>query len=46
MRIEYQKDEITITHQIDKTQHHFMVVISVKLTSIEVDRIKMAMKLS
>jgi hypothetical protein len=34
------KTRITITHQIEKTQHHFMVVNPDKLTSLEVDRIK------
>ena len=37
------KTRITITHQIEKTQHHFMVVNPDKLTSSEVDKIKMAM---
>jgi hypothetical protein len=31
---------ITITHQVEKTQHHFMVVDPDKLSSSEVDRIK------
>jgi hypothetical protein len=34
---------ITITHQLEKTQHHFMVVNPDELTSSEVDRIKKAM---
>ena len=34
------KTRITITHQLEKTQHHFMVVRPDKLTSSEVDRIK------
>ena len=34
---------ITITHQVEKTQHHFMVVDPDKLSSSEVDRIKKAM---
>ena len=38
------KTRITITHQIEKTQHHFMVVNPDKLTSPEVDRIKKAMR--
>lgn len=37
------KTRITITHQVEKTQHHFMVINPDKLTSSEVDRIKMAM---
>jgi hypothetical protein len=37
------KTRITITHQIEKTQHHFIVFNSDKLTSSEVDRIKKAM---
>lgn len=34
------KTRITITHQLEKTQHHFMVVNPDKLTSSEVDIIK------
>lgn len=37
------KTKITITHQLEKTQHHFMVVNPDKLTSSEVERIKMVM---
>ena len=37
------KTRITITHQIEKTQHNFVVVNPDKLTSSEVDRIKKAM---
>ncbi len=37
------KSRITITHQVEKTKHHFMVVNSDKLTSSEVDRIKKIM---
>jgi hypothetical protein len=37
------KTRITITHQIEKTHHHFMVVNPDKLTSAEVDRIKREM---
>ena len=37
------KTRISITHQIEKTQHHFMVVNPDNLTSLEVDRIKKEM---
>ncbi len=37
------KTRITITHQIEKTQHHFMVVNPDNLTSLEVNRVKKAM---
>jgi hypothetical protein len=37
------KTRISITHQIEKTQHHFMVVNPDKLSSLEVDRIKKEM---
>jgi hypothetical protein len=37
------KTRITITHQLEKTQHHFMVVNPDKSSSSEVDRIKKAM---
>lgn len=37
------KIRITIAHQLEKTQHLFMVVNPDKLTSSEVDRIKKAM---
>jgi hypothetical protein len=36
------KTRITITHQLEKSQHHFMVVNPDKLTCLEVDRIKKA----
>lgn len=34
------KTRITITHQLEKTQHHFMVENPDKLTSSEVEKIK------
>ena len=34
------KTRITITHQVEKTKHHFIVVNPDKLTSSEVDIIK------
>lgn len=34
---------IEITHQVEKTQHHFMVSNPDKLTSSEVEKIKMVM---
>jgi len=37
------KTRITITHQIEKTNHYFMVVKPDNLTRTEVDRIKRAM---
>ena len=37
------KTRISITHNLDKTQHHFEVVNPDKLSSSEVDRIKMEM---
>lgn len=37
------KTRITITHQVEKTQHHFMVSNPDKLTNSEVDRIKKIM---
>jgi hypothetical protein len=37
------KTRITITHQVEKTQHHFLVVNPEKLTSSEVEKIKMVM---
>lgn len=37
------KTRITITHQLEKTQHHFMVINPDKLTSYEVNRIKKKM---
>ena len=39
------KTRISIVHQHDKTQHHFMVGNPDKLTSSEVDRIKKEMGL-
>ena len=39
------KTRITITHQIEKTQHHFVVENPYKLTSSEVDRIKKLMSI-
>lgn len=37
------KTRITIINQLEKTQHHFMVVNPDKLTCSEVDRIKKTM---
>ena len=37
------KTRISITHNLDKTQHNFLVVNPYKLTSSEVDRIKKVM---
>ncbi len=37
------KTRITITHQLEKTQHHFMVENPDKLSSSEVERIKKEM---
>lgn len=37
------KSRISITHQVEKTQHHFMVMNPDKLTSSEVDKIKKEM---
>ena len=37
------KTKIAITHQIEKTKHHFMVVNPDKLSSSEVEKIKMVM---
>jgi hypothetical protein len=37
------KTRIEITHQVEKTKHHFMVVDPDKLSSSEVDRIKKVM---
>ncbi len=34
------KTRITITHQLEKSQHHFMVGNPDKLTCLEVDRVK------
>jgi hypothetical protein len=42
--IKMKKIRITLTHQIEKTQHHFMVVNPDKLTSLEVDRVKKTMR--
>jgi hypothetical protein len=41
--INMKKTRITITHQLEKTKHHFLVVNPDKLTSIEVDRVKKRM---
>ena len=37
------KTKISITHQIEKTHHHFIVVNPEKLTSSEVEKIKKIM---
>ena len=37
------KTRITITHQIEKTKHHFIVVNPDKLSSSEVNKIKKIM---
>jgi hypothetical protein len=37
------KTRITITHQLEKTKHHFMVVNPDNLSSFEVERIKNVM---
>jgi hypothetical protein len=37
------KKRITVVHQIEKTQHHFMVVNPDKLTSSELEKIKKVM---
>jgi hypothetical protein len=37
------KTRITITHQIEKIQHHFMVWNPDRLTSFEVEKIKKIM---
>jgi hypothetical protein len=42
-QINMKKTRITITHQLEKSQHHFMVVNPDKLTSLEVDKIKKVM---
>ena len=41
--IKMKKIRITLTHQIEKTLHHFLVGNPDMLTSSEVDRIKKAM---
>jgi hypothetical protein len=41
--INMKKTMISITHQLEKTQHHFMVVNPDKLTSSELERIKKVM---
>lgn len=41
--INMKKTRITITHQVEKTKHHFMVENPDKLTNSEVDRIKKEM---
>lgn len=42
--INMKKTRIIITHQLEKTQHHYMVTNPDKLTSAEVERIKKAMR--
>jgi len=37
------KTKISITHQLEKTKHHFMVVNPEKLSSSEVEKIKKIM---
>ena len=37
------KTRISITHNLEKTQHHFMVVNPDKLSSSEVEKIKKVM---
>ena len=37
------KTRISIVHQLEKIQHHFMVVNPDKLSSLEVERIKKSM---
>ena len=37
------KTKISITHQLEKTKHHFMVVNPDKLTNSEVEKIKNVM---
>ena len=41
--IKMKKTRIEITHQVEKTLHHFMVGNPDKLTSLEVDKIKKEM---
>ncbi len=41
--INMKKTKITITHQLEKSQHDFMVVNPDKLTCLEVDKIKKEM---
>ena len=41
--INMKKLRIEITHQVEKTKHHFMVVDPDKLNSSEVERIKNVM---
>ena len=43
VRINMKKIRITITHQLEKTQHHFMVVNPDNLSSSEDDKIKKIM---
>lgn len=40
--INLKKTRITITHQLEKTKHHFLVVNPDNLTFLEVNRIKKA----
>jgi hypothetical protein len=37
------KTKISITHQLEKTKHHFIVVNPEKLSSSEVEKIKKVM---
>lgn len=37
------KTKISITHQLEKTKHHFMFINSNKLSTSEVERIKKEM---
>jgi hypothetical protein len=37
------KTKISITHQLEKTKHHFMVINPNKLNTSEVERIKNVM---
>jgi hypothetical protein len=41
--INMKKTRITIVHQLEKTQHYFMVVNPDKLSSYEAERIKIKM---
>ena len=43
VRINMKKKRKTITHQLEKTQHHFMVVNPDNLSSSEDDKIKKIM---
>jgi hypothetical protein len=37
------KTRITVTHKLEKTQHHYMIVNPYKLISSEVDKIRTVM---